>query len=77
MFGSYKKLDIPCIVFVEITSRGYAETVWSFGTSNIDNIPESYVNWMKNLDFYLEVDNYIYWLVKSLNIFYKFSVYKL
>jgi len=40
-------------------SRGYAETVWSFGTSNIDNIPESYVNWMKNLDFYLEVDNYI------------------
>ncbi len=40
-------------------TRGYAETITSFGVSNIDYIPKKYVNWMKNLDFYLEVDQYI------------------
>ncbi len=38
---------------------GYVETLVSFGTSNVDHIPKSYINWMKNLDFYLEVDQYI------------------
>ncbi len=40
-------------------TRGYAETLASFGTPNIDHVPEAYINWMKNLDFYLEVDQYI------------------
>ena len=40
-------------------TRGYAETIASFGTSNIDYIPKAYVKWIKNLDFYLEVDQYI------------------
>lgn len=40
-------------------ARGYAETIASFGTSNIDQVPKTYVKWMKNLDFYLEVDQYI------------------
>lgn len=38
---------------------GYAETLASFGTSNVDGIPKSYIKWMKNLDYYLEVDQYI------------------
>ncbi len=40
-------------------ARGYAETLASFGTSNIDTIPTSYIKWMKGLAFYLEVDQYI------------------
>lgn len=39
--------------------RGYTETIASFGTLDIDKIPKSYIEWMKGLDFYLEVDQYI------------------
>jgi len=40
-------------------TRGYSETLASFGTNNIDEIPKKYIKWMKGLDFYLEVDQYI------------------
>lgn len=40
-------------------SRGYTETIASFGTLDIDKIPKFYIEWMRGLDFYLEVNQYI------------------
>ena len=39
---------------------GYPETLASFGTTRIEAIPKKYIDWIKNLKFVMEVDDYIY-----------------
>ncbi len=39
--------------------RGYPETLLSFDVTQADQIPEAYVRWMKELKYYIEVDQYI------------------
>ena len=38
---------------------GAAETYKSFGGKRPRDIPENYIEWMKNLDYYFELENYI------------------
>jgi len=39
--------------------QGGKECLQSFGASSAQNIPQSYLNWMNELQHYFEVDNYI------------------
>jgi len=39
--------------------NGALPTLESFGINNPANFPENYLNWFKQLPYYLEVDNYI------------------
>jgi serine/threonine protein phosphatase 1 len=38
---------------------GGKETLRSFGVSDVHEIPEKYINWMRGLDYYCELDSWI------------------
>lgn len=38
---------------------GGRETLKSFGVSDVHDIPGKYIEWMRNLDYYIELDGYI------------------
>ncbi|MBW6460870.1 MAG: metallophosphoesterase [Bacteroidales bacterium] len=38
---------------------GGRETLKSFGLSDVHDIPGKYIDWMRNLDYYIELDGYI------------------
>ncbi len=43
----------------EWEKHGGKETLKSFGVNRVKDIPEKYIEWMKNLDYYVVLDEYV------------------
>ena len=57
--GNHEQMLIDEIEKPHSYSSGDVTTLQSFGVSNSQEIPKGYIEWMKDLDYYFEVDQYI------------------
>lgn len=59
LLGNHEKMLLDEYHPRESFYRAYPEALRSFGVQHVADIPEEYIEWMDELDAYLEIDGYI------------------